>query len=125
MTSEVLRDPGDAWPWSVLKDGARVLQMRTAISGLITQNNVMGICMDGPTHLIHSPVGINRLKGPDDVTKALNKASGTRQKVTVIGYPAEGVECEYFWVHDIAPMAALKLFRDPGDAFPWNSLIEK
>ncbi|CAG9933160.1 hypothetical protein [Candidatus Nitrotoga arctica] len=105
MTSEILRDPGDTFPWSVLKDGTRVLQMRTAISGLITQNNEMGICMEGSTHLIHNPKGITRLKGQDDVTKALNKASGTRQNVTVIGYLVDG-KCEYFgcmtlhqWLH--------------------------
>lgn len=86
MTSEILRDPGDTFPWSVLKDGARVLQMRTAISGLITKIIETGGCEDGSTHFIHNPKGITRLRGQDDVTKALNKASGTRQKVTVIGY---------------------------------------
>ena len=124
MTNEVQRDPGDHLPWGKLEDGTRVLQMRAAISGLITKNNELGFCMDSATHLIHNPKGITRLKGENAVTKALDKASGTRQNVTVIGYPVEGVECEYFWVHDIAPMAVLKLVHGPG-IWPWISLLEK
>jgi len=78
------------------------IQVPTSLSGIITSLQQFGYCMDGGTHLIHTPLGIYRLKGRNaDAAKALETAADKKEKVTVMGYPVVGAECSYISVYHV------------------------
>jgi hypothetical protein len=85
------------------------IQIPTQISGVVTQLQGVSFCMDGATHLIHSPIGIFRLKGLNaEVTKELTAVADGKKKVSAMGYPVWGPECGHISVYSVSPMALLK-----------------
>lgn len=103
------------------------IQVPTAISGVVTKLPDTSLCMDGATHLMHSPTDLTRLKGHfADATAALDRVSDGKTKVTVMGYPVWGPECMHLSVYDVSEMQeVMKLFESGIDPWPWKSLMKR
>jgi hypothetical protein len=79
-----------------------------SIAGFVSPMQGIGICMDGATHLIHSPQGDYRLKAANpEAAKALARVANGKERVTLVGHVVHGPECIYFSVESV-----IRLMRD-------------
>ena len=71
----------------------------TGLVGLVTRYTDTGICQDEATHLLTHRGGVTRLRTRSaSVKEFLDRVSGTRQRVVVLGEMIVGPECEVFEV---------------------------
>jgi hypothetical protein len=82
----------------------REIQVPVILSGIISRIEGPDIYMDGASHVIITVAGNSRLVARNpEALEFLNKVSGTRLRVTVIGYPVNGPECTYISVFYASP----------------------
>jgi len=73
------------------------------LTGIVSKLGI-DYCMDGATHALQTLAGPARLKAESsEVLTFLNRVSGTRLRVTVVGYPVWGPECAHVAVYYAAP----------------------
>ncbi|HEX8396260.1 MAG TPA: hypothetical protein VF644_02360 [Pyrinomonadaceae bacterium] len=85
--------------------GGGQVQVPVFLSGLVSKITGVDICMDGATHRLETILETARLKaGNDEVQKFLDEVSGSRQRVSIAGYPVWGPECVYIRVYHAAPL---------------------
>jgi hypothetical protein len=106
---------------------ANEIQAPTALSGVLSPLTGSGYCMDGATHLIHTPIGASRLKATnDEAHKALVAYESGTTRVTVIGFQAWGPECMHIAVYHVAESEQLmKLQDDRFVPFPWSRPLDR
>jgi hypothetical protein len=89
------------------------IQIEISLTGIIEKTSDVSICMDGALYQIkHVIVGkdgsshavatriISKQKQVNDF---LQRVAGTRQRVTVTGYPTMGAECPYLNAYYAGP----------------------
>lgn len=96
------------------------VELPVAISGVVSRLGGIDFCMDGATHLIHTPNGATRLKGRDDkISGILDKHADGKTRLLVMGYFAWGPECKHLIVYHVALASEVNQVLNSGDSRPW------
>ena len=97
------------------------VQVPVGISGFLSKAGEIGFCMDGATHMIHSPTGATRLKARNEnADDQLRHYEDGTTMVTVMGFQVLGPECTYVFVYNVQPTEQAIKLAGPIDSWPWK-----